>query len=50
MLHFRIHGFLRTKLSLRHLFQGEAFHLTAAMETQRLANILKEALSPFAPL
>ena len=39
MLHYTVHGFLRTKLSLWNLLQDEAFHLRAAMKTQRFANI-----------
>ena len=49
MLHYRIHGFLRTELLVRNSLQGEVFHVRAAMKTQRFANISKAALAPFAP-
>ena len=50
MLHYTIHGFLRAELLIRNLFQSEAFHLRAAMKTQRFTNIWKATLSPFNPL
>ena len=45
-IHYRIHGFLRTKLSVWNSFQREVSHLKAAIKTQRLANICKVALAP----
>ena len=39
MLHYGIHGFLRTELLLRNSLQNEVFHLREAMKTQRFANI-----------
>ena len=50
MLHHRIHGFLHMELLVRNFFQSEAFHLRAAMKTQRFAIIWKAALAPFAPI
>ena len=38
MLHYRVHGFLRTELLARNSFQGEVFHLRAAMKTQGFDN------------
>ena len=39
MLHYRIQGFLHTKLLVWNSFKSEAFHLRAAMKAQRFANI-----------
>ena len=39
MLHYRIHGFLRTELLVRKAFQSYVFHLRAALRTQCFANI-----------
>ena len=50
MLHYRIHGFLCTQLSVRKAFQSKVFHLRAAMKTQCFANIWKASLAPFSPL
>ena len=43
MLHYRIHGFLRTDLLVRNFFQSEVFHLRAAIKTQSFANNWKAA-------
>ena len=50
MLHYRINDFLGAEVLVSNSFQSEVFHLTAAMKTQRFANIWKAALAPFAPL
>ena len=49
MLHYRINGFLHTELLFQNSFQSEGLCLRAAMKMQRLANIWKGALAPFAP-
>ena len=38
-LHYRIHGFLHTKLLVWNSLKSEAFHLRATMKAQRFANI-----------
>ena len=38
MLHYRIHGHLRTELLFRNSFESEVFHLRAAIKTERCAN------------
>ena len=45
MLHYRIHGSLTQGINI-----SEDVILTAAIKTQRFANIWKAALAPFAPL
>ena len=50
MLHYRIHGFLRTELLVRNSFESEVFHLRAPMKAQCFANIWMATLAPFAPL
>ena len=51
MLHYGIHGFLRTELSVPKAFQSYNFSFErAAMKTQHFANIWKAALTSFAPL
>ena len=50
MLHYRVHGSLHMELLVRNSFQREAFRLRVAMKTQRLANIWKMGLAPFAPI
>ena len=52
MLHYRIHCFLLTELTVRKAFQSYVFHLSierAAMKTQHFTNIWKAALASFAP-
>ena len=50
MLHYRIHDFLFTELSLRKAGSSELQFNFRELKTQHLANIWKVALAPFATL
>ena len=54
MLHYRIHGFLLTELTVPKTFQGYAYSLKNWENSNEstlfyFANIWKAALAPFAP-